>query len=140
MLAATETAPGASAAPAPAPAAPQVYIPQTWGEVFDSQKAFVAAATPVMAVFFGILTAVVTAAKCPGVRQAGAAPAGRSERVSLAYARKLVARGTQAARAGWCPTAHSHLERLKRAEVSAKTHYKLREPVAELRQAIKTHC
>jgi hypothetical protein len=66
LFAAAQTA-SAPAAPAPpAPAAPQVYVPKTWGEVFDSQKAFIAAAGPVMAVFLGILSAVVTAAKCPG--------------------------------------------------------------------------
>jgi hypothetical protein len=47
----------------------QVYVPQTWGEVLGSGKAFIAAATPVMAVLLGVLSAVVTAAKCPGMRR-----------------------------------------------------------------------
>jgi hypothetical protein len=47
-----------------------VYVPpKTWGDVFDSQKAFIAAATPVMAIVLGVVSAVVTAAKCPGQRR-----------------------------------------------------------------------
>lgn len=67
LLAAAQPGVTPAAAPAPAPApAPQVYVPQTWDEVWSSQKAFIAAATPVMAVALGIITAVVSAAKCPG--------------------------------------------------------------------------
>jgi hypothetical protein len=40
-------------------------IPETWDDVLASHKAFIAAATPVMAVALGILTAVLTALKCP---------------------------------------------------------------------------
>ncbi len=112
MLAATQTAPAAPAAAAPpAEAKPQVYIPQTWGEVFDSQKAFVAAATPVMAVFFGVLSAVVTAAKCPGMRQA-AAPA-----MERSYAKLLIKRGDEAASAGYCESAEGNHARVARARV-----------------------
>jgi hypothetical protein len=80
MLMAAEASGAAPPSPAPPPAVRTRCIPDTWDDVLASQKAFIAAATPVMAVALGVITAVLSALKCPGSRYARVEPQGRRRR------------------------------------------------------------